>query len=204
MKKDIKKLVEELQIPYLKKRLEDTQQAIFYLQREISSLTLDHRVGGYAHRLDEMFDIIQELELSKDAEKNSLLKQKLFLLDYKNKSIESDKKIQKYLSLRNQYCYLLSQNHDYYKTIQIDFKHALLDMDIPNIYVYQGETKVPKHIISGELKEHDALIYPFYHLESNRDFRHFYNQVHFRYLESITESYSFDLDKNDLGKIKIK
>ena len=204
MKKDIKMIVEELQIPYLRKRFEDAKQTIFYLQSEMSSLTLDHLVGTYAHRLDEMCDIIQELEISKDSEKKILLKQKLLLLDCKNKSIESNEKIQKYLSLRNKYFYLLSQNHDYYKAIQIDFKHALLDTDIPDIYVYQGENKHSKHIISGETKEHDALIYPFYDLESNRDFRHFYNQVHFRYLEGITKTNSFDLDKNDLGNVKIK
>ena len=204
MKKDIKMIVDELQIPYLRKRFEDAKQTIFYLQSEMSLLTLDHLVGTYAHRLDEMCDIIQELEISKDSEKKNLLKQKLLLLDCKNKSIESNEKIQKYLSLRNKYFYLLSQNHDYYKAIQIDFKHALLDIDIPDIYVYQGDNNYSKHIISGETKEHDALIYPFYDLESNRDFRHFYNQVHFRYLEEITKTNSFDLDKNDLGKVKIK
>ena len=74
----------------------------------------------------------------KNQKKQQLLKQRLILLSYKNKCMENNEKIQKYLSLRNKYCYLLAQNQDYYKAINIDFANALQKIKTPNIYVYQG------------------------------------------------------------------
>ena len=204
MEKDIKSIVDKLDILYLKKRWEDAQKEIFNLKRDMSLLTLDYSVGTYAHQLDEMNDIIQEIEISKNQKKQQLLKQRLILLSYKNKSMESNEKIQKYLSLRNKYYYLLTQNHDYYKAINIEFATALKKIDIPDIYVYQGEDNLSKHIIHGQMNSKDAQIYPYYELNSKRDYRHFYNQVRFRYLEGLTTSYSFDLNDNKLGKVKIK
>ena len=204
MENNIKKIVDDLQLLYLKKKWQDAQTTIFQLNRKMQELALDYQVGNYAHNLDEMGFIIEELQNINDGKKKNMLKQKLFLLDLKNKKIESNDKIQKYLSLRNQYYYLLSQNHDYFKAIQIDFNNSLQQMDIPDIYVYQGMDVLPKHIIKKQQESKDAQIYPFYDLESKRDFRHFYNQVHYRYLESLINTNTFDLDKNNLGKVKIK
>ncbi len=204
MEKEIKNIVDKLEILYLKKRWEDAQKTIIHLNREMSLLTLDYSVGTYAHRLDEMCDIIQEIKRAKNQKKQQLLKQRLILLSYKNKCMENNEKIQKYLSLRNKYCYLLAQNQDYYKAINIDFANALQKIKTPNIYVYQGKDNLSRHIIHKQIESEDAQIYPYYEINSKRDYRHFYNQVHFRYLESLTTSYSFDLEDNKLGKVKIK
>ena len=202
--KAIQNIVDHLQLEYLKKRGQDAQQTIFHLERKMAKLTLDNQVGAYAHNLDEMCSIIQEMQETKDSEKMILLKQELILLEEKNKKMESNEKIQKYLSLRDNYSYLLSQNYKYYKAMQTDFCEALKKIDTPDIYVYQGEGQLSKHIITGEETSEEAQIYPFYNLHSKRDFRHFYNQVHFRYLNSLLESKSFDLEDNHLGKVKIK
>ena len=202
--KEIQTIVDKLQLVYLKKRWQDAQKTIFQLERDMAKLTLDHQVGTYAHNLDEMLSIIQKLQVTKDTEEIFLLKQRLFILDLKNKKMQNNEKVQKYLSIRNNHYYLLSQNNAYYKAMQNDFCKALQDIDTPDIYVYQGENQLPKHIISGNEADTEAQIYPFYDLKSKRDFRHFYNQVHFRYLDSLLESKSFHVEDNHLGKVKIK
>ena len=96
--------------------------------------------------------------------------------------------------------------------VNIDLRRELSRIDTPNIFIAQSEYDFDKHIIDGSplissimLNEKDiTIVSPIYEMESNRDFRHFYNKTSFKYLEGVCEDYSLDLEGKKLGKIKIK
>ena len=100
----------------------------------------------------------------------------------------------------------------YYICINVILRNELLNYDIPDIFVYQGQVDgydlyrnilVPNSVKLGLDKE-DQVIYPDRELKSNREYRKFYNRVSFRYIEDLTRDYSYDLEGKKLRKVKIE
>ena len=102
----------------------------------------------------------------------------------------------------------------YYITINIILRKELLDHGIPNIYVFQGvldkdnDLKLYRNIVSPnsvktELDDEDIGLYPAHDIESQRDYRKFYNRLSFRYMEGLTRDYSFDLDSKNIKNAKV-
>ena len=57
--------------------------------------------------------------------------------------------------------------------------------------------------VKTELDEDDIGLYPVQEIESQRDYRKFYNRVSFRYMEGLTRDYSFDLDSKNIKNAKV-
>ena len=100
----------------------------------------------------------------------------------------------------------------YYICINVILRNELLNYDIPDIYVYQGNiegNELYRNILGPNsvkigLDNEDQVIYPDRELKSNREYRKFYNRVSFRYIEDLTRDYSYDLEGKKLRKVKIE
>ena len=195
MNTDIKYIVNALDIHSKKNELLENRKKIFYITCKMSKLTFDRTVGLYAYYLDE----IEYLSLSNNLTNLNKIKD----LELKISKLPKNKGIDEYKNLKYEY-YKLLQNNAYFIAINIDLRNKLSELEIPNIYIKQHECN--KNIINGECNycNDDILISPINEMESNKEFRHFYNKTSFHYLEQLCDDCSFDLNSKDLGKIKIK
>ena len=202
----IKNIVENLSIPEKRERLESNRKELIRCDRAMSNMTMDKKVAMYAYDIESLRFL---LDTKSDIEEIKRLREEIGKL-------QNSKNVLHYMFLS---CYkdrLEEQIRDYYKTIQIDLRNELIDQTLPEIYVSQGtisttpEMKVAKHIIipgsiiSTYEDDYETTIYPVTKpITSARKARHFYNNISFRYLEQLTEDYSYDLEGKDLGPVKI-
>lgn len=209
MENRIKKYADMCKVYTYKKELEKNRELLFKIEREMARMELDFEVGKYAHTYAE-YEECASCWYDHDSVLKTLdLRDKLRLL-------EDNEKVDKYRLLRLKYRRLLSILGRYYKSINIDFRESFDNEEIPNIYVFQGNVKryheysVARNIIAPEFsiifkeKSANTVIYPQFELKSNREYRHFYNRTSFKYLEAMTNDYSFACEGKDLGKVKIR
>ena len=202
---EIKNIVKSLNIEEKKKELLISRKKLFNLKVQMSKLTFDRTVGLYGYYLDEMMYLILKSKNSS----NTDIFNKIKKLETKAKELEIYDSVKEYGALRDEYFKTLDDS-DYYKTINIDLREKLSELEIPNIYIEQSKYDYDKNIISKKAlneeynKREIYLISPIYSIDSFRDFRHFYNKTSFHYLESLCEDYSFDINNKNLGKIKVR
>ena len=208
MNKDIKYVVESLEIPQLKKELQEDRKRLFELKCEMSRLTFDRNVGLYAYYVDEIDYLITKLE-NNTPEKVKEIMSQIKQLEFQAMQLTSCPGVSEYSMLRDEYYELLLKN-DYYLAINIGLRERLPQfVEMPKIYVEQSHFDFDKHIIDGSplkpVDENSSIVVdPLYYMESLRDYRHFYNKVSFKYLEQLCEDYSFDLEGKKLGKVRIR
>jgi len=203
MEKRIQETVKYLDIPNKKRKVELNRGLITSCNASLSDMTSNQVVAQYAYDLDQLVYLVKENNPEKLDEIKRLRKE-IDELEYKSKEVREYKFVLEYRSD------LEKQISDYYKTIQVDLRNELMYLTLPDIFVSQGPC-VGKHIIvpgtyfyTPELADFDTLIVPEQmDLTSARNSRHLYNQVSFRYLEQLTEDYSYDVENKDLGNVKV-
>ena len=196
---EIKSIVEGLG------RLMQNTLKIFQIKSDMSKLTLNREVGLYLLDREKIATLKQEGK-EEDLE-TKRLKAEVRWLSKKNDIIA-------YNALADTLDLLKGENQEYYRSIQVDLREELLNMQLPQIFVYQGalddkgELKLCRHIISPSsvmafYKEgSETIVYPMKPEMSQREARHFYNRTSFRYLEELTKDNSFSLKGKKLGKVK--
>lgn len=210
MKYEIKYSVSICNIDELRKEHEYIKERMFQLERKMAEMTFNREVGLYAYNL-ERYNYLLQLLNKLPIEKQYKIKKELLLLENYFIVSRRNYNIIRYKTLRSEYNELKNNLGNYYKAINIDLRNELKDKNLPNIYVYQENNNISlfKHIIIPD-KEFESnyidnvVIYPVYNLDSNREYRHFYNKTSFKYLEELSKDYSYELDNKDLGKVKIK
>ncbi len=208
MNKDIKYVVDYLEIPRLKKEKEEREKRLFFLNREMAKLTFNRNVALYAFYTDEIdYLILKQKSCSKEESKK--IKDKIIDLNNKALKLTIYPQVREYFLLRDEY-YKLLLKKDYFIVVNYNLREELPRfVELPPIYVEQSHFEADKHIIdktplNPDDEEKSILVDPLYYMESIRDYRHFYNKVSFHYLEQLCEDYSFDLQGKDLGKVHIR
>ena len=198
----IKKIVSECRIDEEREQFKIIKDKLFLLERKMANLTLDYGVGTYVHMLEEY----SSLEPTDKRRKE--LKRKLKVLGY-NPSII------KYLEFKKYYDWYSYSLSNYAKGINVEFRNLVGQYKVPDVFVFQGYVDEYKRIASAKnivipkvdmlyCDEKTIMIYPSYDITSNRELRHFYNRVSYKYLEAMTNDYCFDNDSKNIGKVKIK
>ena len=212
MNRSIKELVNMHNISERKEEYLRNRELIYKLERLLARMSLDHKVGTYINNRDKYHDLIDKREHAKGKELDMINKEiiiqskKMKLLD------DGSHKVKEYIETERECQILKDMLGDYYRAINEGFRYEFNSYEVPNIYVYQGNVAnivVTKNIILPDIKEiyevtNDIIVFPPYELKSNREYRHFYNRVSFKYLEKMTEDYTFDLDNKNIGKVKIR
>lgn len=200
--KEIKLIVEKLEIPKKKEQLLRNREVALTIKRELSDLCFHPNVARYANNLDNIYSMIENI----DDESIS----KLYELCRENEKLETDLHVYQYKELLKVIDTFNEQNSDYYKTIQTSFRDELAKIFSPKIYVYQGKIEnnndlyldiVDKSAFISDGTYPNWAISPLFGLESKRKYRHFYNTVSYKYLEGVSNDYSFDLDNKRIGKV---
>ena len=184
MNKDVYDISNYLRIQEKKKELLEAKERIFKIGRLKSEIRfhLNTNFNNYMDKEQERIDFLSTLRTLKEEE---------------------------YDLLGIEYDYLVSNLNDYFKTINIDFRKELSNLDLPLIYVEQSHFDFDKHIIDEsplkcENENSSILITPVYDMNSIRNYRHFYNKISFKYLELLSEDYDFSLENKNLGKVLIR
>jgi len=195
MDKNVYEIVNDLKIKEKKLKLLEDKKRLFQIEREISNIRFDintHFMGNkdaYHQTLRSVID--------RD-ESKQLLGYLLVCNESRIKELMEEREL------------LLSSLNDYQKTINIDLRRELSNLELPRIFVKQNDYSYDKNIIDSEVyktavNENNSLtICPIYNMKSFRDFRHFYNKVSFKYLEELTKDYEYSLDNKKIGKVLIK
>ena len=197
MNNDIKQIVEELRVKEKKQEYIDNNERMFQLDRHMAKLTFDREVGLYALTYDRYSDKTKSTE--------ELEKLKLEL-----ESLERLESVAYYKAIRREYDRLNNKRDEYFKCVNIDLRRELSRLELPNIYTLQSEYDFDKHIIDKSpltneySKRNIIIVSPIYNMKSIRDFRHFYNKTSFKYLECLSEDYSFELENKKIGKVLIR
>ena len=198
----IEAIVHELKIPEKKQALDERRQLMSYIKVGMSELAARNKmVALYAYNLG-----VIEHETDEMLVKNATLANVML--------IKREPDVEAYESLRKD----LQQQDDkasiYYRSIQQDLREALIDLKLPDIFIYSGligdnELILCRNIVlPGYIQtikkedEVEALIYPPVAKDSWRKLNHFYNRTSFRYLEALTQDYSFSLEGKNLGRTK--
>ena len=214
MKYEIKFSVNICNIDEKRKEHEYIKERLFKLERMMASMLIDRQVGLYANMLDKYINLKQMLS-SMPTDKLEATKKEIVFLEKEIIASRRNYNIIRYRTVRNEYDSLKEKIGDYYKAINIDLRDELKDKNLPNIYIYQENNKIPsfKHIIipNKEVEvitdigySDNLVVYPLYGLDSNREYRHFYNKTSFKYLEELSQDYSHKLNNKNIGKVKIK
>ena len=203
MEKVIQEITNYLEIPRKRKKAELNRVDITKCNVSMSNMaTDDRRIAMYANDLEQIQFLLKENNPA-NLDEIKRIRAELANLE-KCKGVREYKAVLEYRSM------LEAQISDYYRIINVDLRKELLDMTLPDIFVSQG-TCVGRHVIeagtylySPELADYDTLIIPNQmDLTSARNARHFYNQVSFKYLEQLTQDFSYDPEEKDLGNVRI-
>lgn len=198
----IEAIVHDLKIPEKKRALDERRELISYIKFGMSELeTHNKMVALYAYNLS-----VIKHETDEKLVKNARLANVML--------IKREPDVEAYESLRKD----LSQQDDkasiYYRSIQEDLREALIDLELPNIFIYSGLIDTNDLILCRNIvlpgyiqtikkeNEVETLIYPPVETESWRKLNHFYNRISFKYLEALSQDYSFSLEGKNLGKTK--
>ena len=207
----IERIVNELEIKQSKELLEESKKKIFANEREMAKLTFNIDVGRYAFDLDEFDYYSSMISKTKKIEKANELFKKLTDINSRIINCKKTSDIEKYDNLKSEIISLRRDCKIYYRLINNELREYLKSYDIPDIYVYQGKIDDKydycKNILSPDIvstcNNNDNIVYPEYDIKSNRDLRHFYNKVSFKYLEELTKDYSYKLEGKNIGKVRI-
>lgn len=211
---DIKYCVEKCQISEKRNSHENAKIKMFQLDRKMANMKFNRQIGLYAFKLDRyeyLLQILNTLPINKQA----AIKTELSRLQDEINEMESNRDIREYKCLRDEYTVLKESLSDYPKSINIALRNELKHLELPDIYIYteDREVSIYHHIIQDnryiliipELsKGKNTVIYPIYEMHSNRDYRHFYNKISFKYLEELSKDYTFDIQEKQLKKLKVK
>lgn len=209
MKYEIKFSVQLCMIDEKRKEHAEIKARLFQLERGMAQMVLDRQVGLYAVKLAR-YEYLKELLATLPA--NDLDKAKKEKSDLESELFQARRNYSfvRYHALRSEYNELKKHLSDYYTAVNTDFRNELKDKNLPNIYVFQGNDKPGRHIIIPDRVTEcmeiggNTIIYPYYELYSNREYRHFYNKTSFKYLEQLSQDCMYAVDNKNLGKIKIK
>ncbi len=203
---EIKSIVEGLGITEKRERLMDNTLKIFQIKSDMSKLTFNREVGLYVFDRDKIAALEEEGKEENRPEIDRLKAEARWL------SKKDD--VIAYNALQDTLDILKEENQKYYQSIQIDLREELLNVELPEIFVYQGaledksDLKLCRHIVSPSsimvfYKEgSETIVYPMKPEMSQREARHFYNRTSFRYLEQLSKDHSFSLKGKKLGKVK--
>lgn len=212
MDNEIREIVERLKIREVKKAYLDNKDKLFKMERLMSTMIFDREVGLYAFYADEVNYFVKKL-IDSDSFCREKICKEIYASERKMKELEKNSKIEDYAILRNQYYNVIFNNgyyDNYFKLINITLREEISKLKKSDIYISQSKYDYDKNIIDStwltfdKIEKGTTIIEPVYDMQSNRDFRHFYNKTSFKYLEQLTEDYSFDLENKNLGKVKIK
>ncbi len=197
----IQTIMNDLSIPDKKKALMERKQLTSDIKHVMSELSFNRPVAVYAYNLD-LIEYAEDEETVEDAILENVM------------LVHTDPNVEKYDSLRRELDRFNAEAYDYYRCLQTDLRDALLEINLPEIYVYQGligkgELKSCRHlIIPGTFQvirndsDVERVIYPDKPTESRRKLNSFYNRTSLRYLDGMTEDYSFSLEGKNLGRVK--
>ena len=192
MEQKIKNIVEACGIDEKRTALANNKIKLFKLERMMAEATFNRNVGLYAAKIDQLVWIMENGDYD-------------YKLHEEIRLMETDEEILAYKRLQTEFHDLMTQKGEYEKAVNIDLRLALTDIIIPNIYIEQKDNF--KNILNPnitELNEESIIISPVYEVESNRLYRHFYNKTSFHYLEELSKDYNYELEKKNIGKVKIK
>ena len=197
----IKEIIESLEIPEKKKAFNERRELISRIKFTMSELEKNRMVALYAYNLENIPLEQDEIKRKKLALANAML-------------LHREPDVETYESLRKDLTKTDTVAEEYYKSIQKDLREELLDLKLPEIYIYQGLLDVGNFVVCRHIivpntiqtvesdKEVERVIYPIKPMESKNKLNGFYNRTSFRYLEAMTEDYSFSLEGKNLGRIK--
>lgn len=206
MNKDIKDIVLSLRIKEKREELQKNRDRIIHLRYLMSQLTFNRTVGLYAFTVDEIDYLIADSKKCDEVKRKEIYS-KIKELESKALKLQEDPEVQKYAELRDEYYRVLFDN-EYFLTVNIGLREELSKIGIPNIYIKQHDYDHDKNIVDKSplidefTKEDLVVIYPYYKMESFRDFRHFYSKTSFKYLEELSKDYSFDVEGKRIGKVR--
>lgn len=197
----IETIMNDLSLPEKKKALVERKSIISKIRYTMSCLLLNKMVALYARNLE-----ILENEENEERIKNIRLENVILL--------KKEPEVEAYESLRKDLKKLEGESYDYYRSLQTDLRDALLEVNLPEIYVYQGmigkgEMELCRHIIIPgifqavkEEKEVEKVVHPYVPTESRRKLNHFYNRTSLRYLDEMVDDFSFSLETKNLGRVR--
>ncbi len=205
----IKKIVNECEINEKRIRRVENESKMLHLNYLMIKLHIKKNVSEYAYLLDYDEFYRNKESLTPEEEIKFLGGQ------IKIAELQKDDDVQIYMTLKEEYDRLKQECKEYYQAINIDLRKRLRDTHLPNIFVYQGmfkndsRLKLSRHIIipnACEVYEQtpNTVIYPEGIIKSNREARHFYNRVSFKYLEELSKDYTYDPKVKRLGKVRIE
>ena len=203
MSQEIQKLVDTLELKQKKEQMIRDQKRIFRVKSIMSQLTFDIEVAKYAALLDDSEYYSAFIKRGKGTDKQ--LREAHEYLKIVNARIGITKLTSKkadYLRYRQEY-QKLTRRHPYYWTLQRSFRVGLMNIGTPAIFVEQKEQDI--NIVNpNEVRESTAtVVTPPYDMDSTRDYRHFYNRTSFRYLDSLVEDPTYELEGKNIGKVKV-
>ena len=212
MNRKIKEIVQMHNIEDLREEYIMDKEFVYKLERKLARLSFNHKVGKYVNMRDRYDDLIMKMETAKGKRKDYYRNEIQALGIELKKLRDGNQDIEDYLDIERDYVSLKETLGEYHRVINEDFRNEFNSYEAPNIFIYQGtiaNLEVAHNIILPEIKEvyeetRDIIIYPPYELTSNREYRHFYNKVSFKYLEALTSDYSFDLENKKIGKVRVK
>lgn len=203
----IKTIVEELGITEKRNRLIKNTYEMMSTKSEMSKLSFTREVGLYVYDCDKLSFLLENPQEKDQTE--------ITRLQEETKTLSTRSDVMIYIHLEEYLEQLKKENQEYYKSIQIDLRKELMEIELPEIYVYQGAFKddsnfklsrhiiVPGSVIAYYNENSETTVYPLIPIKSQRDARHFYNRTSFHYLEEVTKDYNFDLKGKNIGKTKI-
>ena len=181
----------------------NVNQAKLY-KKEIKKLERSSAVKMYLFKINRLNHLL-ETGNKKDIFEIRMLRKEI-------STLENHYGVMKYKRFNDELLIFEEFIKKYYICINVILRNELLNYDIPDIFVYQGQVDgydlyrnilVPNSVKIG-LDNEDQVIYPDRELKSNREYRKFYNRVSFRYIEDLTRDYSYDLEGKKLRKVKIE
>jgi len=211
----IKQIVENLEIPEKKEQLKTSRLRMSTIKHQMSDLTIHQNVAQYVHDLDtiEYYKKFRE-NLTKAELANA--QRELAAIEDRRQYLDADPFVQEYQRLFGEFLDEKKSADVYYQTIQKDLRTELLDLELPRLFIYQGNIncgrkyKLARHIIIPNTVETfeqpeqiGTIIYPVKDMRSKRKLDHFYSLTSFRYLKQLTEDYSFDLEGKNLGSVSV-
>lgn len=211
----IKQIVEDLEINEKRAKVDENKKTMLRIKREMSDLTFNINVAKYAHAIGEIRYLYRLLNKAITTEKKLEILDKIEEQRKLLPELETDSYVIEYKGLMEEYESLAKENSQFYRSINVDFRTELLDLRLPDVYVYQGTLEngndfnlyrhlmIPGTVIfSDELPE--QTIYPSKEVDSNRRSRHYYNKISYKYLDQLSQDYELDPQTKKLGKVKTK
>ncbi len=221
----IREIVEYLDIPKKREELERTKRTILSIKQQMSDLTGYRNVASYAYAIQTL-EFFNKYYANFSLQEKAAADEERIKLEHTLAFLETDEHVMAYNRLLRTLRLLEESFSDYHKTINIDLRTELLDLRIPEIYINQGFVSskrdfklcrniiVPNTVITfvdpseiatliSRVKDKDKEIPEIKEDLSYREAKKLYNKVSYRYLEGLTQDYSFDLEGKNLGNVII-